>query len=179
MLIHIRDATLDDAPALARVIITATQAAFHGRVPERCLNWLTEDESAANWRRALGTGGMPEGTFLVVAADVDGLVVGYAMGGRSEADPGYDGELKQLQVLPAYQRRGIGRHLVRYVAARLASQGMRSLVVGVLVVNPNRPFYERHGGRYLRERPFDWDGYIVAEALYGWSDLAQLIGPDP
>ena len=182
MRVSIRDATLDDAPALADIVIDSIRTAFRGRVPDRCLEWLTREESAANWRRSLGPGGHEEGRFLYVAETTDGQVVGCALGGPQPDEPGYRGELYLLGVLPAHQHRGIGRRLVAAVAERLARAGIDSLLVRVLMVNPNRPFYERLGGRYLREEPYDWNGVMFAMGVYGWPDtttLRRLPHPDP
>ena len=176
MNIVIREAVLDDADALAHVLVTATRAAFEGVVPEYCLQW-SEPESAANWKIAL-TEGFDAGEFLVVAETADGLVIGYAMGGSSTDNPVYRGELKALYVLPAYHRRGIGRLLVKHVASRLAEQGVQSLFVRVMKDNPNRPFYERMGGQYLSERPYDWDSYILPEYVYGWKDTGRLLNEE-
>ena len=174
MPVSIRAATLADAPALADIVIDANEAAFRGRVPDQCLSWLTRAESATNWRRALGPGGLGEGQCLVVAETPTGQVVGCALGGPHGDEPGYHGELSLLGVLPAYQRRGIGRRLVAAVAEHLAQGGVQSLLVRVLMVNPNRPFCERLGARYLRDEPYDWNGVPLAMAVYGWADTTAL-----
>src|SRR4051812_25861147 len=124
MTIHIRDATHSDAPALAHVLVEATETTFRGRVPDQCLVW-TEKQSAASWRRALRSG-FSDDTFLVGAEDQAGQVVGYAMGGAQSDEPGYDGELKQISILSTHQRQSVGRQLVVYVAARLALMGLHS-----------------------------------------------------
>lgn len=72
--IIIREAVPDDADGLAHVIITSTQTAFVGLVPEICLNGLTEEESAANWKRTL-TQGLDADEFLVVACDKSDIVI--------------------------------------------------------------------------------------------------------
>jgi hypothetical protein len=42
----------------------------------------------------------------------------------------------------------------------------------VLGDNPARYFYERMGGRYVADREEDLWGVPVAQAAYGWTDLA-------
>jgi hypothetical protein len=63
---------------------------------------------------------------------------------------------------------------VAAVAGRLARAGIDSLLVRVLTVNPNRPFYKRLGGRYLREEPYDWNGVMFAMEVSGWPDTTTL-----
>ncbi len=172
--VRVRDVAVGDAAALARILIAANDSAFRGLVPPHCLSF-TEAESAANWRKTL-TAGLPPGDFMLVAESPHGVPVGYAWGGPCMDDPVYGGELRQLNVWPADQRRGIGRLLVRRVADRLVAQGIASMRVEVLRINPNRAFYERLGARYVSERPYDWDGVVLASCRYGWTDLAPLLG---
>jgi ribosomal protein S18 acetylase RimI-like enzyme len=169
--IVLRDVRVGDAEALAHILITANDAAFRGRVPDHCLTF-TEAESADNWRRTL-VGGMPPEEIFVVAEMAGGSPVGYAWGGPHD-DPGFRGELRQIAVIPSAQGNGIGRCLVRHVARRLAAQNIRSLRVEVLLVNPNRRFYERLGARYLSEHDFDWDGVVLPMGVYGWPDTTSL-----
>lgn len=168
----IRDVRIDDAEALAHILITANETAFRGRVPDRCLDF-TEAESAANWRRML-VDGLPPGDVFVVAETSGGAPIGHAWGGPCD-DPAYRGELRQIAVLPSEQRQGIGRLLVRHVASRLAAQGIGSLRVEVLRANPNRRFYERLGAQYFSERDYDWDGVVLPMCTYGWMDIRSLL----
>jgi ribosomal protein S18 acetylase RimI-like enzyme len=170
--VTIRDAVPADAPALAATVIDPIVTTFRGRVPDQCLTWLTHEESAANWRRWFRRDG--DDQFLLVAEHPTAGVVGCALGGPQADDPRYDGELFLLGVLPAYQRQGIGRALVRAVAARLQQQGATSLRVGVLSINPHRRFYERLGARFLHEQPYDWNGVVLQESFFGWADISIL-----
>jgi GNAT superfamily N-acetyltransferase len=168
----LRNVQVGDAEALAHVLVTAGEAAFRDRVPDHCLAF-TEQESAANWRRSL-TEGLPPGDFLVVAEPPDGGPIGYAWGGPHDA-PDYRGELRQIALLPSHQGKGIGRLLVGHVARRLAAQGIRSMRVEVMGVNPNRGFYERLGAHYLAEYAYDWDGVVMPMCVYGWADTQPLL----
>ncbi|MDQ3248010.1 MAG: GNAT family N-acetyltransferase [Chloroflexota bacterium] len=174
MSIRLREATIADAPALADVVIEPIVTAFQGLVPDQCLNWIGKEESTANWQRHLSPGGREAHLFLRVAETATGLVVGCALGGRQDNEPAFQGELYLLGVLPAYQGQGIGRRLVTSVAKQLAQTDIHSLGVHVLTINPHRRFYERLGGRYLREQPYDWSGIQLAEAIYHWPDTAAL-----
>lgn len=170
--LFVRDVQVNDAEALAHILITAIDAAFRNRVPEQCLAF-TEEESAANWRRSM-TKGLPPDDFLVVIEPSGGGPIGYAWGGPHD-DPDYRGELRQIAVLPSEQSKGIGRLLVGCVASRLAAQGICSMRVEVLRDNPHRRFYEGLGGCVLAEKPYDWDGVIMPMCVYGWADTHSLI----
>jgi len=171
---QIRDAKVEDAPALADTVIEPIVTTFRGHVPDQCLSWITKDESIANWQRWFGQD-REDGEFLLVAELLEGGVVGCALGGPQTADSRFAGELYLLGVLSTYQRQGIGRNLVAAVAARLVQQGIQSIQVRVLTINPNRNFYERLGGTYIYEEPYDWNGVLLAEAIYGWTDIKCLL----
>ncbi len=173
MTIAIRDLTLDDITALAHILVTANEDAFRGLVPDHCVDF-PEAESAANWTRFLGGEGLPDGDFMVVA-ETDGEVVGYIWGGPNDKEADYAGEIRQINVLPTYQGHGIGRQLVCYLARRLAQQNIHSLRVETLSINPNRFFYERLGGIFVSEFPYDWDGFTLPATVYGWADTRSLL----
>ncbi len=168
----IREVVPGDADALAHILVTANEHAFRGLVPDHCLEF-TEVESATNWKRFFAAS-IPAEDSMIVAETAAKDVVGYAWGGPSFNDPVYAGELRQISVLPQYQGQGIGRLLVRHIARHLAEQGLQSMRVAVLKVNPNRVFYERLGGVFVSEHLYNWDGIDLPEYTYGWSDISVL-----
>jgi ribosomal protein S18 acetylase RimI-like enzyme len=171
--IILRDVTVNDASALAHVLITGNEAAFRGRVPDRCLEF-TEAESAANWHKFLATEGVPEGDVFVAACTASGEVVGYIWGGLHDSDSIYRGEIRAIYILPAFQGRGIGRWLICHAAAHFTGRGIDTMRVEVLRVNPNRLFYERMGAIFVEEHPYDWDGSLQSSCVYGWRDIGAL-----
>jgi GNAT superfamily N-acetyltransferase len=181
--ILVRHAHIEDCPALASILIAATQDAFCGRVPDNCLNWISPEESAANWAKNFeGDRSLAQGQYLFVAENEHRNIVGLAMVGHPkpglDLDPSiaaaYMRELRTLQVEPEWQRKGVGRRLVGRVAKVLRDEGSERLLVGVLVENPNRAFYEHLGAVRVGSRPYDWEGYQTEEIVYGWDNLSSL-----
>ena len=171
----IREATYDDASALADIIIQSNLTAFRGLVPDQCFTWLTWDESKANWQRFLQTQRTADEEFLHVTTSPAGLVVGLGLGGPQADEPLFAGELYSLNVLPAFQGQGVGRQLVNSVATRLNERGIGTMGVRVLMVNPHRHFYEHLKAQYVREEPYDWGGVILPSGVYCWPDTALLL----
>ena len=172
---RLRDVTLSDAEALAHVLVTAEQHTFRGLVPDQCLEF-TEAQSAANWQKFLSLAELSSLDFMIVAETPNREVIGYVWGGANTDD---SGEVRQLSVLPAYHKRGIGRQLVCHVAERLAAAGITRMKVEVLRVNPNRAFYERLGSVFVSERPYNWDGVSLSACVYEWVDTRPLLShPD-
>jgi ribosomal protein S18 acetylase RimI-like enzyme len=179
----IRVAQLNDAPALARVIVDTGRAAHSSQVPEAALTNtpLTQAyaESERNWVQVLhqiAEADQPQ-ECIYVAEDETGTVVGLVMGGppRQEAFERI-GEVYVLYVRESHQRRGLGRRLLQAVAADLAQRGRLTLWIGCLATNvPARRFYEEMGGRLIGERTIDQAGFKLPEVIYGWADTRALI----
>ncbi len=171
----IREATYDDAAALADIIIQANHTTFRGLVPDQCLTGLTWEESRTNWQRFLQTTRKADEAFLHIATTATGLVVGVGMGGPQTDESLFAGELYVLNVLPAFQGQGVGRQLVYSVAVRLSERNIETIGVRVLMINPNRHFYEHLSAQYLRDEPYEWSGVSLRSAVYYWSDTTQLL----
>lgn len=170
---NIRMAQLNDAPALARVIVDTGRTAHKGQVPDEVLLQASIEEAYAeserNWTRTLcriAEDANPRECIYVVE-DEEGMVVGFAMGGPSRQDmPEQTGEVYALYVCPEHQRQGFGQRLVQTVSAHLARKGMTTLEIASLAVNaPARRFYERLGGRVIRESMFDQDGIMLPTVI--------------
>ena len=181
--IKIREAQIDDCSSLAYIIISVTQYTFRGLVPDKCLDWLTPEESTANWARNFQPDGTPNPGFnLCVAETASKEVVGLAL--MMEMSPEdkyktsiieqYSYELRSLQVDSTWHRQGIGRLLVEHIAKKLQQENIESLLVRVLKENPNRGFYEHLGAVLIGSRPYNWEGYMTEEMIYGWSNLNKL-----
>lgn len=92
-------------------------------------------------------------TVPVVLAVAGDMIVGCLFYAREE-DHCY---LSNLAVLPAYQRRGIGRALVTYAETQARAMGLTVTRLGVRRAMPeNRGYYERLGYRVIAETATDF-----------------------
>lgn len=164
----IRHAAHSDLPAMARVRVETWRFAYAGIVPDEYLAELSAEHTAKRWRALLDA---PQPGSAVFVAEVQGEVAGYAFCGPHEEDEtGSQGMVYALYILPAYQRRGIGRMLMRASAEHLQTQGMRSLTVWVLKDNPCRRFYESLGGALVSEKEIVIGGANLLEVAYTWDE---------
>jgi predicted N-acetyltransferase YhbS len=118
--IHIRRATPEDAPDLARILIETNRATFEGLVPDHCLDSPTREESIRNWKRALSSDRVKEGKFTLVAENTAGHIVGYTVAGGETGRSDYERELNVLMIGTTWHRRGIGRALISAVVKKLS-----------------------------------------------------------
>jgi ribosomal protein S18 acetylase RimI-like enzyme len=170
---QIREATVTDAAAIARVHVDSWRTTYKGIMPADFLAGLSYERREAFWRDVLSTHGSKN--FVYVAEDDGGNVVGFAnCGPESTGDLTYRGELYAIYILAEHQRRGIGRLLAAAVAGRLVREGFQSMLVWVAAENPSRLFYEAMGGQRVRQRNIAIGGMELAEVAYGWRDISGL-----
>jgi len=167
----IREATLDDAAAIARVHVSSWRSTYRGMLPADFLASLSENGYAERWKRVIA-----EGTSKVYVAEDGTDVVGFASGGRERAgETGYEGEIYAIYVLDGAQRRGFGRELVRATVAGLRELGLGDMIIWVLRDNqPARAFYERLGGVFVRAQPITIGLTTLEEVSYGWQRLDDV-----
>jgi len=113
-------------------------------------------------------------TVSFVAEDA-GRVVGFITGGdERNKDDIYRGEIYTLYVLKHFQRRGIGGRLVSALATRLNRNGIYSMLVRVLKLNPYRRFYQKINGTYLKTERLPFAGEVMDVEAYGWLDTSLI-----
>lgn len=175
-MVDIRLARPEDAPAIARVHVAVWHATYRGVLPDEMIDQISVEQREAMWSDILTA--YTETHPVLVAEDFGIGICGFGNGGplRGESVPGYDAEFKTLYLLPAYQRRGIGRAMLGRLAALLRERGHASAIVWVLATNPACGFYEAMGGVLCAERVAEDEGESVADLAYGWNDLAALAG---
>jgi GNAT superfamily N-acetyltransferase len=172
--VTVRLATPDDADAIERVRTDTWRATYRGLLPDRVLDGLGYDGS----RRRQSMAAMPADHFALVA-EHDGAVVGFAYGGPSRVEDAlHPAEIYAIYVLPAHQGHGHGAALMRAGAREVHERGWRGMLIWVLRENaPSRRFYERMGGRHLRDREEDREieGATITESGYAWDDVSLLV----
>src|SRR3712207_3259974 len=109
----IREASLEDVPAIARVHVDSWRTSYRGIVPKGCLAGLSYEHFEERWRGWLLGVGDPRWTYRVAEQPPSGRIVGFASGGprQGPAYADYGVELYALYLLREHQRAGIGRGL--------------------------------------------------------------------
>ncbi|MET9657957.1 GNAT family N-acetyltransferase [Streptomyces sp. NPDC006510] len=163
----VRDMTVEDCEAVARVRVRGWQAAYAGLVPQSYLDDMDLAEDAER-RRSSFTGGS---TIVNMVAERPGHgVIGWACYGpyRENGRRLARGELYALYVAPEQIGTGSGRALMAEILTRTAAEGFPDLALWVLKENtPARRFYERAGFRPDgAEESFEADGVLVPEVRY-------------
>src|SRR5260370_4689989 len=119
----IRDAAASDIPELARLHVEPWNATHSWRK-----KGPTYELREHQWRDAFGHA---DGNwFCLVVERSNSELVGFAKGMLYDGDlQGFGGELNKIYLFREYQRQGLGRLLVGYVAHRFLCQGVKSMVL--------------------------------------------------
>jgi ribosomal protein S18 acetylase RimI-like enzyme len=168
---RIRQATPEDAAALADVHETTWRETYTGLMSEQMLNALTADARTEAWRRILtGETGYLSTTYV---ADRDGVLAAFGSCGE-QRDPnfaaaGYKGEFAAVYVLASDQRRGLGTRLMRAMMEDLTGRGLTGFTLWMPRNNiPARSLYEQLGGTLIGQREDAREHGTLLEVAYGW-----------
>ncbi len=168
----IRPAAPDDAEGIARVHMDAWLTTYRGLMPDDVLDSLSLDAQKQRWDASLR---QPRRTSTVVAVEGSELVGFASFGPELGNDRRYQGELYAIYILEQHQRKGIGRLLMRAAAQGLLQWHFPNMMLWVLSSNPAKDFYEKLGGKHLRDRSVEFHGALLDESAFGWTDLSCLL----
>ncbi len=139
----IRPATVDDAPALGALHMACWREAYAGHLSAEFLARATPESSAERWVQTI-TRVTEEGRDGPIVAEVDGALLGFAMGGAARVENApRETELYALYARASAHGTGLGQRLLD------AAIGGRPAFLWVLDRNPRATaFYERNGFRF-------------------------------
>lgn len=163
--VTLRPAVEDDVPEILRMILEmadynrALYESVGKRFDERAIR-VTE----ADLRR---DGFGPEPRFECLIAEAEGAAVGFALFLTNYST--FEGRaglyLEDIFVREKARGLGVGREIMRRLAAIAVERGCRRLDFSVMPMNPARGFYEALGCRHLK----DWLPYRISDG-----DLEKL-----
>lgn len=183
-MIAVRRARPDDAPGIAAVHVAAWRSAYAGILDDAYLANLSEARLAAFYQRAILDRHGGHAVFVATAGGTDrpgdragseAAVVGFASGGRARRSGLAEGEVETLYVLDDYRERGVGRRLMRAMAAHLRAIGCNSALVWVLAENQARWFYRHIGGRQAMHGSVLVAGRPVRQTALVWDPIDTLL----
>jgi ribosomal protein S18 acetylase RimI-like enzyme len=177
--LNVRQAKVEDAPAIAKVHIETWRTTYNEILPEDYLARLSLQERENRWIQMLNTAA-EKNYFIYVAEDESGQIVGFADGGSERTnDPIYKSEIYTIYILEVYQRQGLGRALMETLVKKFNELGFDLMLLWVLARNPACKFYEALGGQKVRSKQIEIGGNMLDEIAYGWDDFRLLLSSLP
>jgi ribosomal protein S18 acetylase RimI-like enzyme len=168
---RVRYATAQDIPSIARVHVDSWNQHYRGLLDDRLIDERTVEVRIAVWNKAFDE----TERLTYVAEGAGGRLLGFAS--AHILTPGqkrFDSYLQQLYLLSDAKGRGIGRALLRVLAAALIRRNCESMALRVLRQNPAHAFYERLGARPVPEGIENDEGFFD-DVVYAFDDLKALL----
>ena len=166
----LRDADPVDAPAIAGLHAASWRSAYRGILSDAFLDGPVEAERLKLWSERLAAA-RPD--VLTILCWRGGALLGFGCLFVDE-DPRWGSFVSNLHAAPDSRGLGVGRLLMRAMAARAAPG--RPIHLFCLEANgPGRSFYDRLGGTIVERCPIDEpDGRVHPSLRYGWPTPAAL-----
>lgn len=178
----IRPAISDDAEMIAEIHVQAWRETYAGLLPKSLLDGLSVEQRMTWWRTVLDELVTPQ-RAVYLATDDQARTIGFGSYGP-QRDPkldaaGYGGEFEAIYLLDEAKRQGIGRQLMKTMAAAMLAGGYQGAALWVLRENdPARWFYEALGAAIIGKREERRsDALVLHEVAYGWRSLGPLTHP--
>ncbi|MCT4595881.1 MAG: GNAT family N-acetyltransferase [Anaeromicrobium sp.] len=169
---NIRVATVVDVPHIAYINVETWLTTYRGIVPDKFLKERKEkiEEIVARIGKKL-----KENNMKGLVCEEGDKIVGFATYGRERDDDlEYKGELYAIYVLETYQKKGLGKEILKGVVRNLISMGINKMLIWVLEENKSCRFYEKSGGKIVKRRNINIGGKKLKEVGYGWNNLKEL-----
>ncbi len=162
--INIRKAQRSDIEVIANIINTTWKTTYTGIVPDNDIILYTSKER----REKMLSEAFDICKPIYFIANYNGTDCGIISYYKYEEDNYEDcAYLMQLYVLPEYQKKGIGKSLIKYLFIKLKDIGYKRVVLNTLEDNLNaRAFYEKLGFEYFGQQISPLFSERVVRALY-------------
>ncbi len=163
-MIEIREADKDDYSIISYILNETWKVAYKGLIPESDMIIYTDKER----REQMISEALEKGELKFYIAKYDNVECGVASFQKYDGDD-YDNcaYIKQLYILPDYQKMGIGKSLMQHLYTIIKNLGYKRVILNTLEENSNaRAFYEKLGFEYFGPEDSPLFSERVVRALY-------------
>jgi ribosomal protein S18 acetylase RimI-like enzyme len=168
---RVRSATPADIASIASVHVASWNAHYRGILDDAEIDKRTVDYRIDGWKKTFEVPGQ-----LIYVAETNGdAMLGFASALVMPTTPdGFDCYLGLLYLTADAKGNGVGRALLRAVAADLVQRDCKNMALRVLRRNPARAFYEHLGAR-LVPGDISNDAGLFDDVVYAFDDLSTLL----
>lgn len=147
----IREAKIEDAGAIADIIVTTWQTAYTGIIDADHPGTMRREKYVPIMEKNIS-----DKLEVIFVYEEDGAVRGF-ISGKNPAE-GYDCETVGFYILPEFQGRGVGTEMLRRMMEHFKEQGCRSMIVWTLLGAENNFFYKNRSGVPLEKKDLEIGG---------------------
>lgn len=156
----IREATLEDAKDIAKIIFESWKVTYRGIISDEYLDNMSFEERINKWKRMLSD----ERKSYTKVSIQDGVINGVIRFGNSEdMVENCTGEIYALYVDINKKRNGIGKSLFE-CAKNILKEKHKNVILWCAKENyPSIEFYKKMGGEIITERTIKIDNVSIEE----------------
>ncbi|WP_025784438.1 GNAT family N-acetyltransferase [Sporosarcina sp. D27] len=169
---NIRRASLSDAEAIANVHVDSWKSTYKSIIPYEFLQTLSYDQRTDLWIRNISK----EENYIFVAENNQREIIGFVDCGKREGNHVENsGDLTSIYLLEEYQRKGVGKQLLKRLFLQFEELGFDRIFVEVLEENKTRFFYEYYGANLFKSKRTTIAGTDLTLLIYEWNDLNDVL----
>jgi len=135
----IREASINDAGSIAKIIVAAWQNAYTGIIDPEIPRKMTEDKFIS-----IMTDNINNKSEDIFVYESDNSVHGFISGKINSGH--YDCEVIGLYIDPEHQGRGIGSELLDKMKSFYRNKNCRNMIIHTLLNAKNNSFYKKYKG---------------------------------
>lgn len=180
-MIEYRRSKFEDVEGIIHVNIETWKTTYHGIISAETLESLDSNKQARidKFKEEFGKRSVGNKPIEQYVALEDNKVVGFVNYGCNRDIDNVKGEgiaeIYAIYVLKGYQKKGIGKELVRLAVRDLANDpSYKKLVIWTLKDNPSRGFYERIGGIKTFDKKILIGDQSLDEVGYLYNHLSEI-----
>lgn len=172
--IYIREANIADVQAIAKVHVATWNSTYENIIPEVYLKSKTCKGQEEKWLKRIFENDATN-EFLYVALTENDDIIGFACGSAQNDDIKFKGTIAAIYILKDFQRKGLGKKLIKTIVERLDKNGIENLIIWAFAENPSCSFYEHINGKKVRKKTENIGGKEMIETGYGWTNIKELL----
>lgn len=161
--INIREATVNDLEAIAKIHVDAWRHNYIDIVPQAVLDRMSYDIQEEKWTERLFTNNLENERMYVL--EVENEIKGFSSGVIIDETKAL---INAIYFAPSAQRKGYGTQLFRYMRRTL---NRKTVELWCFKENESRMFYESLGGKIRNESSRQLEEKIVKEVQYIFGDI--------
>lgn len=142
----IREAKLDDAVVIAKIIVETWQNAYDGIIDQHYVDNLDAQRFIQ-----IMTDNIKLKKEIIIVYDENEITKGF-ISGKFIDDDKHQCEIVGFYVLPKFQQKGIGSILLKQMKKIFSEQNCRKMILWTLKGAKNNSFYKNNGGVIADEK---------------------------
>ncbi len=168
----IRKATIQDAPAIAKVHVDSWRTTYKAILPNSFLSNLSYEKRTVLWENNIAD----HANYVIVSETDEGSITGFGTASKRETNTvDNTGDLTSIYLLEEFHGLGIGKQLMKELFLHFKGLGYEKVFVEVLEDNKTKFFYQYYGAQLIHTVQLKFDEKIVNELVYEWNDIDEVL----